>query len=165
MHLPIGTGRRENDWAVILAGGDGTRLKSLTRRISGDDRPKQFCRIIGHETLLEQTRRRVLLEVTPERTIYVVNRAHQSYYAPLLTAEPVNNLVIQPGNRGTAPAILYSLLRIAAVDAKAVVAFFPSDHYISDDYQFMAQMRSALEISGRRPDLVMLLGISRNGPK
>jgi mannose-1-phosphate guanylyltransferase len=71
MHLPIGTERGENDWAVILAGGDGTRLKALTRRISGDDRPKQFCRILGHETLLEQTRRRVLLEVAPQRTIYV----------------------------------------------------------------------------------------------
>ena len=144
MHLPIGTERGENDWAVILAGGDGTRLKALTRRISGDDRPKQFCRILGHETLLEQTRRRVLLEVAPQRTIYVVNRAHQLYYAPLLTAEPAKNLVIQPANRGTAPAILYSLLRIAAVDAKAIVAFFPSDHYISDDYRFMAQVRCAL---------------------
>jgi mannose-1-phosphate guanylyltransferase len=89
MYHPIGTGRRENDWAVILAGGDGTRLKSLTRRISGDDRPKQFCRILGHETLLEQTQRRVSLEVAPQRTIYVLNRAHQLYYAPLLTAEPV----------------------------------------------------------------------------
>ena len=59
MHFPIGTERGENDWAVILTGGDGTRLKALTRRISGDDRPKQFCRILGHETLLEQTQRRV----------------------------------------------------------------------------------------------------------
>jgi len=48
------------DWtAVILAGGDGTRLRELTRRIVGDDRPKQFCRILGSETLLDQTRQRV----------------------------------------------------------------------------------------------------------
>ena len=59
MQLPTGTERGENDWAVILAGGDRTRLKALTRRISGDDRPKQFCRILGQETLLEQTQRRV----------------------------------------------------------------------------------------------------------
>ena len=46
-----------NRWAIILAGGDGTRLRSLTRTIAGDERPKQFCSILGEETLLEQTRR------------------------------------------------------------------------------------------------------------
>ena len=45
-------------WCVILAGGDGKRLLPYTRGIAGDDRPKQFCRVIGGETLLEQTRRR-----------------------------------------------------------------------------------------------------------
>ena len=45
-------GTRSNEWAVILAGGDGTRLKSLTRHIAGDERPKQFCSVLGHGTLL-----------------------------------------------------------------------------------------------------------------
>jgi hypothetical protein len=40
---------RENEWAVILAGGDGTRLKSLTRKIAGDERPKQFCSVLGQK--------------------------------------------------------------------------------------------------------------------
>jgi mannose-1-phosphate guanylyltransferase len=39
---------------IILVGGDGTRLSALTRRLAGDERPKQFCRLIGDETLLEQ---------------------------------------------------------------------------------------------------------------
>jgi len=46
----------EEAGAIILAGGDGTRLLSLTRRIAGLDLPKQFCQILGKETLLEQTR-------------------------------------------------------------------------------------------------------------
>ena len=47
-------------WALILAGGDGTRLSALTRRITGDPRPKQFCPLLdGGETLLDRTRRRV----------------------------------------------------------------------------------------------------------
>ena len=154
-----------NEWAVILAGGDGTRLKSLTRRIAGDERPKQFCSVLGHATLLEETQYRAGLELSPERTLYVVNRAHENYYAPILGDEQVENRVVQPSNRGTAAAILYSLLRIAARDPKAVVAFFPSDHYISDDAKFMAQIRHALDSANQRRDLVVLLGLVPESPE
>ncbi len=154
-----------NDWAVILAGGDGTRLKSLTRHIAGDERPKQFCSVLGRATLLEETQDRAALEIIPERTLFVVNRAHENFYRPLLINEPTDSLVVQPGNRGTAPAILYSLLRIAARDPRAIVAFFPSDHYISDNAKFMAQIRSALDTAAMRPDLVVLLGVEPESPE
>jgi len=155
----------DNAWAVILAGGDGTRLKSLTRHIAGDERPKQFCSVIGHATLLEETQDRAVLELAPQRTLYVVNRAHENFYRPILHGEPSANLIIQPSNRGTAPAILYSLLRIAARDPNAVVAFFPSDHYISDDAKFMAQIRTALDTAAVRRDLIMLLGLEPESPE
>jgi mannose-1-phosphate guanylyltransferase len=149
---------------VILAGGDGTRLKSLTRQITGDERPKQFCSVMGGATLLEETQRRTWLELRRQRTLYVVNRAHEPYYAPILANEPVRNLVVQPSNRGTAPAILYSLLRIAAVDPSAVVAFLPSDHYISDNGRFMAHIWSRLDVA-HRCDLIILLGVEPESPE
>ena len=156
---------RDNEWAVILAGGDGTRLKSLTRHIAGDERPKQFCSVLGHATLLEETQERAALELVPQRTLYVVNRAHENFYRPILNGKPSVNLVVQPSNRGTAPAILYSLLRIAARDPNAVVAFFPSDHYISDDAKFMAQIRTALDTAAKRRDLIVLLGLDPESPE
>src|SRR6266508_6807546 len=90
----------------VLAGGDGTRLKCLTRKIAGDERPKQFCSVLGNRTLLEETRQRAALELSPERTLYVVNRAHEQFYAPILAREPLQNILVQPSNRGTAPAIV-----------------------------------------------------------
>ena len=55
----------DHRWGVILAGGDGKRLLPLTKRITGDNRPKQFCAIMDGETLVTQTRRRVERMVPP----------------------------------------------------------------------------------------------------
>jgi mannose-1-phosphate guanylyltransferase len=152
-------------WGVILAGGDGVRLRSLTRRITGDDRPKQFCPILDDESLLDRTRRRVARTVAPERTVAVLTKAHERFYAPLVRQVPSRLLVVQPENRGTSPAILYSLLRIAKMAPTASVALFPSDHYVSDDEAFMAHVRLAFDAVLRTPELVILLGISPASPE
>ncbi len=167
MKMPLHALRtsERNEWAVILAGGDGTRLKSLTRKIAGDERPKQFCSVLGGATFLEETQRRAALVLTRERTLYVVNGMHEPYYSPILGREPAANLVIQSRNVGTAPAILYSLLRINAVDPNAIVAMFPSDHYISDNRAFMAHIRTALDTAQRRRDLIILLGVEPESPE
>lgn len=169
LHRTWLTGNPDNDrtgeWAVILAGGDGTRLKSLTRQIAGDERPKQFCSLLGQRTLLEETQQRVALELPRDRTLYVVNRTHEEFYASLLAREPAQNILVQPSNRGTAPAIVYSLLRIAAVDPAAIVAFFPSDHYISDNEKFMAHIRTALETARTERHLFILLGLDPESPE
>ena len=67
-------GTRDHRWGVILAGGDGRRLLPLTRRITGDDRPKQFCPLMGERTLLQQTQHRISALVPPERTLLVLTR-------------------------------------------------------------------------------------------
>ena len=147
-------------WAVILAGGDGTRLQSMTRAITGDNRPKQFVPVIGGATLLDQTRRRVALSVIPGRTFIVVTQKHQPFYKSIAQQISPSLLVQQPTNKGTAPAILYSLLRVATRSPKAIVALFPSDHYFTDDEEFMSHIDTAFDAVQTQPETVTLLGIT-----
>jgi mannose-1-phosphate guanylyltransferase len=151
--------------AIVLAGGDGTRLRELTRQIAGDDRPKQFCPLVGDETLLDETRRRVAHSVSPSRTFFSVTTTHARFYTPLLADVRSRQVVVQPENRGTAPAILYALLRIGAVASRDPVAILPSDHYVSNDERFMAHVDAAFDLAVARPDLVTLLGITPDRPE
>jgi len=156
---------RINHWAVILAGGEGTRLRSMTRTIAGDDRPKQFCPLVDERTLLEQTRQRVLMSIASNRTLIVVTKSHESFYEQLTDTNPGDLLLQQPANRGTGAAILYALFRIAARSPNATVAFFPSDHYFSNDEAFMSNVDLAFDAARRNPETVVLLGITPTGPE
>lgn len=147
-------------WAVILAGGDGKRLLPLTSALSGDARPKQFCAVLGTQTLLQQTTRRIAPVISPARTKVVLTKHHQQFFdAP--SAE--SGFIVQPTNRGTAPAILYSLLAINAEDATAQVALFPSDHYYADERAFTRSVEVAFRAAALRRDLVILLGVVPTG--
>jgi len=144
---------------VILAGREGFRLRPLTRSISGDDRPKQFCAVVGTGTLLSDTQRRAALIAPANRALIVVTKRHECFYRPLLGDMRKSAVVVQPENRGTAPAVLYALLRIAKSAPEDLVAFLPSDHFVSDDEAFMAHVERAFGACRQQPGLVILLGI------
>lgn len=145
--------------AVVLAGGDGSRLRSLTRAITGDERPKQFCPILDGETLLDITRRRVTRGIRSENIYFSLNERHERFYRSALAGVPQERLNVQPENKGTAPAILYALLRVARDFPDATVAFFPSDHYFSDDHAFMRNVEKAFAAAEMNPSSIVLLGI------
>ena len=147
-------------YAIILAGGDGRRLSEVTRRITGDFTPKQFCPVIGNTSLLEQTHLRVSLAVDEDHILTVLTRPQERHYRHLLKNILPENLVIQPENRGTAPAILYALLRLSRVARDAYVAVFPSDHFVSNDREFMRHVDLAFDAIGSRPEMTVLLGIT-----
>ena len=154
-----------NRAAIILAGGEGSRLASLTRGADGRHVPKQFCSLVAGPTLLDRTRKRVSLSVSSDRTWFALNRAHQPFYAPLLAGVPTHNLVVQRANRGTAPAILYSLLRLAQSAPRASVLLTPSDHYVSDEAALMKYVDLAFAAVDERPEMSVLLGITPDSPE
>ena len=146
-------------WAVILAGGEGTRLRPLTQRLTGDTRPKQFCRLFGSESLLERTRRRVDQIIRPDRQLVVVTAAHERFYADLGRELLPGRLLVQPQSRGTAPAIMLGALVARRLAGAAPIAILPSDHDIEDEPTFMSAVAQAVGLVSTHRDRVTVLGI------
>ncbi len=145
-------------WAVLLAGGDGVRLRGLTERIVGDQRPKQFCPILGPESLLSETRRRLNALFSSDRQAFVLLAAHERHYNNELSDAGDSLVIVQPANRGTAVGIIASLIQIMQVDPDAIVGLFPCDHYYSDEQAFRSVVRSAVERAEQLRGSIIIVG-------
>jgi mannose-1-phosphate guanylyltransferase len=157
--------RGSHRWGVILAGGDGQRLLPLTRTLTGDDRPKQFCPLTGGKTLLQRTRLRVSRAIPETQTLLMLTRKHENYFASEVRDVEPSSLLIQPYNLGTATAIAYCVTRLRQMDPDGVVAFFPSDHHFANDQAFIGHIDSAFAQARLQPERVILLGIEPEAPE
>jgi mannose-1-phosphate guanylyltransferase len=124
-------------WSVILAGGAGTRIVSLTGGV-----PKQFWQPTGGASLLEQTLARMATLVPPERCIIVIDKAHGEFISRCALGGA--RIVAQPDNRGTASAVLYGLLAVLTIDPQAVVLISPADHGVVNPAPFLSAVRKGV---------------------
>ena len=152
-------------WAAVLAGGDGTRLRPFTQRLAGDDRPKQFCRILSHSTLLGETINRVAYTVQPASTVYVVSREHEPFYRKDLAEVRASHIVAQPVSRGTTAAVALALMRIDHLACpEPIVGFFPADHSYEDARPLRQALEQAYSMAIAHPDHLLLVGARASGP-
>jgi mannose-1-phosphate guanylyltransferase len=149
-----------HNWALILAGGEGTRLQSLTRMASGIAVPKQFCSLGHSGSLLHDAVSRASLVTSSERTTVVVSEHHRRWWQGLDLRVPSRNVFSQPSNRGTAQGILLPLLRILHRDPDANLLVLPSDHYVSNELALATSLRRAMNEVSRSPEGILLLGMA-----
>ena len=151
---------------MVLAGGEGRRLRPLIRRALGDERPKQYVPLLEPRSLLRQTLDRLALRFPLSRTVVVTVREHTDHIAREFTGvyEPPYVLV-QPCDRGTAAAILHAARWIGRSDPDATIAFFPSDHFVLGEATFMAQVADVLRAVEAQTDRVALLGAPPSAPE
>jgi len=154
-----------HSWAVVLAGGDGSRLQQLTQKISGDSRPKQFCPLFGEKSLLSHTRERIAPLFPQDRTLFVLSSAHREYYGVQLAGVSDALRVVQPANRGTGVAMALCVQTILRLDEDATVAFIPSDHYYANPQSFCDCVESALEQVEQYPSSVVVVGADARYPE
>lgn len=148
--------------AIILAGGSGSRLWPL----SSAREPKHLQSLFGDESLLQQTVRRLLPFLPPDR-LWIVTRAEQveavSRHASLAAPIPPENIVAEPEARNTLPAVLLGVLNAARSDPQAVIGVFPSDHRITDENAFRADLEKAAALA--RHGWLVTFGIEPRNPE
>ncbi len=157
--------RRRNVWAIVLAGGEGRRLRPLVRRLCGEERPKQYVKLLGARSLLRQTLDRTGLAIPARRTLVVTMSRHAGYIAEEFAGPDRPALMVQPCDRGTAAAILYATHWVGWQDPTATVAVFPSDHFVPAAARFMAHVAEVAGWVERHPERVVLLGAPPTTPE
>jgi mannose-1-phosphate guanylyltransferase len=157
---------RGHVWAVVLAGGQGIRLRELTRHVYGDDRPKQYAVLTGSKSLLRETLDRVGRLVSRQQIVVVTMAGHSAYVTAELKHEtPTPHVLEQPRDRGTAAAVLLAAHWILARDPAAVMVVLPSDHFVGEDEAFMGHVGDALGFLDRQGDRIVLLGAQPSEPE
>src|SRR5689334_15481075 len=142
-------------YAVIPAGGSGTRLWPLSRA----GHPKFLHPLTGTDaSLLQATAERLAPLSGPEGTFVVTGVAHAAAVARQLTGVPGGNLLVEPSPRDSCAAIALAAAVIARRDPEAVMASFASDHLIAQKQRFTDVIHRA--VAGAEQGLLMTLGIT-----
>lgn len=149
-----------NTYCVIMAGGIGSRFWPM----STASFPKQFHDILGTgETLIQQTFKRLCLLTTPDKVLVVTHKKYKDLVAQQLPEMPVENIILEPARRNTAPCITYAAFRIQSADPNANILIAPSDHLITNDAEFKRICELALKTASQN-HFLFTLGIKPHRP-
>jgi mannose-1-phosphate guanylyltransferase len=148
----------EHTYAVIMAGGGGTRLWPISRK----DSPKQLLPLLGQDTLFQTTVRR-LEKLFPFERILVVTVAEQAQKMQEQVPQiPVENYLIEPEPRGTASVVGLAAAVLQKRDPKAMMAILTADHFIRNRDLFRYLIRTAFDVAAK--DYLVTLGITPTFP-
>ncbi len=148
-----------NLWGVILAGGEGKRLKNLVERMYGYHRPKQYCTIVGSKSLIQHTIERASMIIPHRRILTVVNKSHSRYIKEELNLRPEETIIVQPCPRETSAGILLPVSKIYRSDPGSTVTIFPSDHFILEENKFINYVKEASIFVEKNPELIVMIGV------
>ena len=146
-------------YALILAGGSGTRFWPLSR----NSKPKQLLQLFGEETLLEQTIRRLEGLVPLENILILTNSLQVEGVREVATMLPPENIYAEPAKRDTAPAVALGIGLVAARDPDATMIVLPADQLIQDVDSYQSVMRDAVAVAEASDGLVTI-GIKPTWP-
>ncbi|MEZ0395632.1 MAG: mannose-1-phosphate guanylyltransferase [Anaerolineales bacterium] len=148
----------KHTYAVIMAGGSGTRLWPVSRQ----KHPKHLLPLLGERTLFQTTIERVSDLARPDHILVVTAGDQAGELRAQAPQIPPENFLIEPQPRGTASVIGLAAAILQQRDPEALMMVFPSDHYIRNRDVFRLIMRAALQVA--RQDYLVTLGITPTFP-
>ncbi|SRR5258706_185560 len=148
----------EHTYAVIMAGGGGTRLWPVSRK----NQPKQLFPLLGEETLFQSTVARLEILFPPERILVVTVAEQAREMREQVPSIPVENYLIEPAPRGTASVVGLAAAILHQRDPLALMAILPSDHHIRNRDLFHYLMRAAVDVA--KAGYLVTLGIAPTYP-
>lgn len=138
-----------------MAGGKGTRFWPL----STEKKPKQFLNLLGEDTMIQMTVKRLLPLIPIERIFVVTGRQYENLVKEQLPDLPVDNIILEPYARNTAPCIALSAFVINKKYSDATIAVLPSDHMIKDEQRFREILDTGEQYIGLNKEAIVTLGI------
>ena len=145
-------------YAVIMAGGSGTRLWPLSRR----NQPKQALKLIGDRTMFQHAVDRLSPLFTPDRICVVTNDELATVLKRQAPDIPADNFIVEPAGRDSAPAAGLAAVHLVKRDPSAVMVMLTADHFIVDTAQFRAALGAASDVASE--GAIVTLGIRPTAP-
>jgi len=149
-------------WCIVLAGGEGTRMRPLIHAWFGGERPKQYCTFVGSRSMLQHTLDRAHRIVSEGRVVTVIGRGHSRHFSESTRMQALDLVLEQPDNLGTAPGVFFPTAYVLANNPEAIVAFLPSDHFVHPEHLFCEQITHAYELVEKYKSKILLVGAVPN---
>ncbi len=142
--------RKRKVFAVIMAGGLGTRLWPLSRSI----KPKQFMKVLGNKTSLQETFSLLVPRLSPEEIVIVATEKHMKHMKAQLPEVPRKNFLVEPAGRNTAACIGLAATLIERETPGAIMAVLASDQIIRPKQKFIRALNTAIKVADEKKVLV-----------
>jgi mannose-1-phosphate guanylyltransferase len=146
---------------IVLAGGEGRRLRPFVHLLRKDLLPKQYVNFIGKRSMLEHTLDRAEKLIAPERLFTILNEAHLGFpeVKRQISHRPAETIIVQPENKDTGPGLLFALMHLWKQHPGSTVVIFPSDQFVLEEDKLIQYVHEGHRLVQNDPTRLVLLGI------